>query len=89
MPHYHFNLHNSIGFVADEEGQELADLDAARAEALRNARGLMAEEVRGGRLDLEGKLEIVDGRGTVLLTLAFAEAIELEGLPRPRPRVAD
>lgn len=89
MPHYHFNLHNSIGFVADEEGQDLPDLDAARTEALRNARGIMAEEVRVGRLDLAGKLEVVDGGGASLLTIAFAEAIELEGLPRPSPRITD
>ena len=78
MPHYHFNLHNRIGFVPDEEGRDLLDLETARAEALKGARSLIAEEVLGGRLDLAGRLEIVElERRAACSTVAFAEAVEI------------
>lgn len=77
MPLYHFNIDNSIGFLADEEGRELAGPDEARAEALKGARSIIAEEVLLGRLDLRGRLEVVDRGGKVLMTIAFSEAVEI------------
>ena len=77
MPHYHFNIDNSIGFLADEEGRELSGLDEARAEALKGARSIIAEEVLQGRVDLRGRLEVVDRSGKVLMTIAFSEAVEI------------
>ena len=75
MPHYHFNLFNTIGLVADEEGRDLPDLDSARAEALKAARSIIAEEVLAGSLDLDGRLEVTDEAGGLLFTLGFAEAV--------------
>jgi len=37
MPLFYLHVCNGNGFVADEEGQEFADLAAARAEAVRSA----------------------------------------------------
>ena len=77
MPHYHFNLHNSLGLILDEEGRELPDLEAARDEAIKGVRSILAGEVLEGQVDLRGRLEITDeGRKTVLV-LAFAEAVEV------------
>lgn len=85
MPHYHFNLHNSVGFVEDEEGRDLSDLDAARQEGLDDIRSIVAEDVRHGRLDLCGRLEVVDGAGRLLLTLAFADALDISDAPEVPP----
>ena len=60
MPLYYFNLYNRIGFVPDEEGRELPDTGAARTVALNGIRSVLAEDVLAGRLDLAGRLEIVD-----------------------------
>ena len=63
MPRYHFNIDNSIGYLADEEGRELAGPEEARSEALKGARSIIAEEVLQGRVDLRGRLEVVDRAG--------------------------
>ena len=34
MPHYRFNIYNGTGLTEDDEGRDLADDDAIRAEAL-------------------------------------------------------
>lgn len=79
MPRYRFNVDNGTGFVADEEGRELADLDAARAEGLKGVRSILAEDVLAGRLDLEGRLDVVGEAGEILLTIRFAEAVKVLG----------
>jgi len=77
MPRYRFNIHNAIGFIPDEQGQELPDLEAARAEALRGARSLLAEEVRSGQMNLCGRLEVRDEKDDLVLTLPFAGAVDI------------
>ena len=79
MPRYFFNVHNSIGFVEDEEGRDFADLDSARAAALKGAREIIAEDVADGCVDLRGRLDIVDATGAVVLTIAFSEAVAVRG----------
>ena len=76
MPIYFFDLYNSTGFVPDDEGRELPDPEAARAEAIQGARSLIADEVLKGRLDLDGRIEVHDGAGSLLFTICFSEAID-------------
>ena len=78
MPRYHFDVHNSIGFMADEDGRELPDLAAARSEGLKGVRSLLAEDVTQGRLDLNGRLEIFDSKRKLLVTIRFGETVEIE-----------
>ena len=40
MPRYFLHVNNSIGFVEDEEGVELPDLDAAREKAAAGVRSM-------------------------------------------------
>ncbi len=77
MPRYYFNVHNSIGLVEDEEGRDFADLEAARAAALKGAREIIAEDAAQGVVDLRGRLEVIDEAGAVVLTLRFTEAVEV------------
>lgn len=84
MARFFLHLHNGSGFLADEEGRELADLAAARKEAVRSIRSLLAEEVRRGRVDLGGRVEIAGAGGEILASVAFPEAVEvLAGAPQP------
>lgn len=74
MPRYRFNVHDGLGLVEDEEGCELPDVDAARREAVKGARSLIAEDVLHGRLDLAGRVDVLDVDGRQLFSVSFAEA---------------
>jgi hypothetical protein len=78
MPRYRFNIHNGIGFVEDEEGRELPDLAAARAEAVKGIRSILAEDVAEGRVDLRGRIEVLDEADAPVLTIAFGDAVRVE-----------
>ena len=78
MPRFYFHLHNDVE-ARDEEGQELADVESARAEALRGARELLAEAVRSGRVDLSHWIEVEDEAGERILTLRFGDSVDFEG----------
>ena len=77
MHRFYFHLDNRIGLLRDEEGQELADLSAAKASAVSNIRSILKSDIDEGLIDLRGKIEIADERGTVLEVVRFAEAVEL------------
>ena len=77
MPRYYFHICNGSGFVEDEDGQELPDLEAARAFAVRSARSIMASDVQRGMLDLSSFIEIEDPQHQLVHTLGFEEAIDL------------
>jgi hypothetical protein len=77
VPRFYFHVCNGTGFVQDEEGQELPDLEAARAEAIRSARSIMASDVQRGMLDLSSFIEIEDSGHQLVHTLGFGEAVDL------------
>jgi hypothetical protein len=81
MPRYFFQIHNGTGLTEDQEGRELPDLAAARAEAVSGIRSIVSEEALEGQLDLEGRIEIRDGSERTLLVVGFAEAFKIS--PRP------
>jgi hypothetical protein len=76
VPRYHFHLRDRAGLTEDVQGRELADLAVARARAIREARAIICDDVRHGRIDLSGQIEVTDGGGEVVLTLLFSEAVD-------------
>ena len=76
VPRYFFNLFNDETTV-DDEGQELAGLDAARTRAIREARVIACESVGKGHLNLADRIEVLDEAGALVLTVTFAEAVEV------------
>lgn len=76
MPIFRFHIINDID-VADPEGQELPNLAAAHLRAIDYARDLAAAAVRQGRLDLKHRIEVEDKDGAKLVTITFADAIEV------------
>jgi len=74
---YHFNIRNGHGFTADDEGTDLASDDEARLHAIEGARSLISAEVLQGTLDLTGQIEITDGARAAIMTVRFAEAVEI------------
>jgi len=77
MARYYLHINNGGGYSEDSEGQELADLDAARTAAIEGVRSLLSEEARQGQLDLSGTIEIADADGNILLIVPFSDAVEL------------
>ncbi|MDP9413319.1 MAG: hypothetical protein M3Q08_04345 [Pseudomonadota bacterium] len=74
---YYFDVVDGHGTAEDEDGLELADAEAAREEALAGARGILAEEVKAGRIDLCWRIAVRNETGEALFTVPFAEAIEI------------
>ncbi|MDF0544175.1 hypothetical protein PX699_17635 [Sphingobium sp. H39-3-25] len=77
MPRYHLNLFNNID-TYDEEGRVFEDLTAAKEEAIRSSRDLMAEHVKAGEpINLCHRIEVTDDEGKVLATIDFRELITI------------
>lgn len=75
MPRYYFNLRDAMGDARDEEGIDLADVEAARKAALDGARSIIAEGVYRGNLDLAGAVTVVDEQGATVLVLRYRDAV--------------
>ena len=78
MAHYFFNFHDDT-VTLDEEGRDCADVAAALALALRDARSIAADRVSQGRLDLSDRVEVVDESGNIVGAVTFADAVKVEG----------
>ena len=76
MPLYYFNVYND-DVTLDPEGAELADPHAARAFAVKAARGLAAEPVLHGHLTGSDRIEIVDDHQKLVDTVRFSDAVEI------------
>ena len=77
MPRYFFHIYDDV-IVHDDEGMELADVAAARREAVAGIREMMCDQVRKGRLVLHHRIEVEDAGGAPVLILAFADAVTIE-----------
>ncbi|NHT78579.1 hypothetical protein G8E10_23020 [Rhizobiaceae bacterium CRRU44] len=77
MPIFHLNISTRTTVIPDEEGSELADLDAARREAIMDARALMSAAILQGRDISHRQIEICDADGDLLMEVPFSEAYEL------------
>jgi hypothetical protein len=80
MPLYYLHLEGCGEFVRDPDGREFADLDAARAQALKAAREVMCAEVAEGRLWLNSRINIAAADGTIVSTVQFRDAVAISGL---------
>jgi CRP-like cAMP-binding protein len=72
---YFIHLWNGIGFVEDEEGQELPDREAAIQSALDSVRSIVSEDARQGLIDLNGRVSIADQQGQTVAELVFRGSI--------------
>ena len=78
MPRFFFNVYDD-GATIDEVGVELPDVAAAREAAVEEARAVISEEVRRGRIDLSHRIEVEDEQRRPELLLPFSAAVEIEG----------
>ena len=76
MPLYYFHVYNDA-VTMDEEGAELADVQAAQAYAVKAARSLAAETALHGYLDVTHYIHIEDEARQTIGKVAFGEAVEI------------
>jgi len=82
MPRYFFNVRyrpGPTGLAVDPEGEELADVNAARETALAQARAMIARERHTFIRDwMDCAFEIVDEQGQPVLTVPFSDTVPEE-----------
>jgi len=86
MARFFFHLRDSTGYLEDEEGEDLQDLDAVRVSARDAARSIISEESKQGLIDLRTSIEVTDEAGTTVLELPFSEAVDVRTGPPPGGR---
>ena len=87
MPHFFLHIRSGDGLILDEEGLDLP-IEAARREAIRGARGIMAAELAEGVLRLDQAIVIQDELGRTIDRIDFEDAIEIVRSERDRNKVA-
>lgn len=76
MPRYFMHLLGPSEELLDMDGVLMPD-EAVASAALRAARDCMAHDLRSGRIELKFRIEVHNGEGEVVHTLAFADAVEI------------
>ena len=81
MPRFYFHVVDGTSIAQDDEGVCLPNLAAARRTAMTGARDIMASELHRGSIDLSWRIEVTDQAGETVLTVPFADAVRVTGLP--------
>ncbi|MBX9930910.1 MAG: hypothetical protein K2Y56_05145 [Methylobacterium sp.] len=77
MPRYYLHIRDGERTIPDEEGYDLPDLDAAKAEAVEGARTVLSEKLKIGEL-LDGqRIDIMDEAGSLLATVWFRDVFRV------------
>ena len=75
MPRFYLHLKDDDGSLADEQGMELANPEAAKRLALQCIADIIAEEPRNGRTRLAPRVIVEDERRAKLAELAVEVVI--------------
>ena len=81
MPTYFFDLLKGNELVEDDQGDDLADIEAAKLEGLASARELIIDAAKKGILATSPVYRIRNEAGDILATVPFKEpSNQTEGL---------
>ena len=80
MPRYFFHLDECGTVIADPEGSELPDLDAARERAGLEARQIMSAEIKQGMLCLGCCIVICGPDNAEITRVRFRDVVTVSGL---------
>ncbi|MBD8548315.1 DUF6894 family protein [Sphingomonas sp. CFBP 8760] len=78
MPIYFFHIAEGDQVITDLEGIERPDIAAVQRTALESASGLIAEAVKNGNRNYQGRFDVEDEYGNPVLTLTFTCPIQIE-----------
>ena len=79
MPVYYFHLRDGDDILLDPDGRALEGPEAVAQCALAEARALISDEARLGRIRLDQRIEVEDSEGRVVHRLPFEQAVEISG----------
>lgn len=77
MPRFFFHLHDRGHVFTDDDGKECGDVTEASKLAIKSARSIVSADALDGSIDLSGSIEVVDERGTVVLTVLYRDAVAI------------
>lgn len=77
MPRYFLHIRSGQGDIEDSEGLVLADLEAARREAVVGARSIICEDVMNGHLHLDERIDVENERRELLLSVHFRDVVRI------------
>lgn len=81
MPRFYFHLANDM-FVRDHQGRDLPNREAARAEAIKAARDILAATIlEQGKINFEHRIDVVDEAGEAVLSVKFGDVVIIENSP--------
>lgn len=78
MPWFFFHLHDDVT-PFDEEGKELPDLEAARAQAIGEARQMSCASIlERSSVNLHHRIDVADESGEVVAVVEFGHVLTAE-----------
>jgi hypothetical protein len=77
MSFFYFHLRDGVDILLDLEGRELDSSFAIEEAALREARSIISEDARKGRIDLDVRIDVEDELRNVVHSLCFRDAVEI------------
>lgn len=80
MPQYFMHLRDSTDEVLDPDGMVMPP-EAVAGAALAAARDCIAGDVHRGQIRLDYRIDVHDEEGTIVHSLAFADAVEIVPAP--------
>lgn len=88
VPCFYFNFGSGSEFAEGEEGFELADFEAAHAQAVEGLRGIVASDLLDGTLNTAAFVEIEDEQRNLIATVFFEEVVKLREEPHSKHSAA-
>ena len=77
MPKFFLHIRYGDSFVKDREGEDFADLESARREAIMSAREIIADLARAGAKQADrDRIDVCDEFGNVLAIVPFLNALK-------------
>ena len=86
MPTFYFHVCDAHRFEEADEGLELPDADAARREAIRGLRDLLAGGVCAGEVNMAMFIEVEDASHQLLFTVSVEDAMQVTSERGTSPR---
>ncbi len=86
MPTFYFHVCDGSTFAEADEGIELADVEAARRQAVLGLRDILAGDVCRGEMNLAAFVEVEDENRQLLFTVTVEDAVQVKNEAGTRPR---
>ena len=77
MPRYYFHLRDGQDVLLDPEGRELNHPGAVEQMALNEARAIIGDDARSGRIALTHRIDVETEAGQLVYSLRFVDAVSI------------